>query len=382
MAPYLSRPGMISLAGGVPDPALFPVAEVEKAVAAALARDPSLALQYGRTRGHPELVSALARRLAGLGIEDAEARLFVTAGSQQALDLVGRLLLDPGDTMVVETPTYAGALSAFRGSGARFEALASSGPSPDPEDLSRACERASAAGSVARALYLLPNFQNPAGTSLAPEARTALLAAASGLGLVVIEDNPYRDLWFATPPPAPMAAGAGAAKVFYLGSLSKVLAPGLRLGFIVVPADYAERFERLKEATDLCTSTLSQSVALGLLQEGVLDANLPALRKAYAERARVLVDAVHAELGAELRHTRPQGGFFCWLELPPEVDAERLLELALEDRVAFVAGRLFHAMGGGGNTLRLAYSKEPVARLGEGVQRLAGSFRRLLARPC
>jgi 2-aminoadipate transaminase len=372
MARYLSRPEVISLAGGLPDPETFPVAEIALAAEQALAPGGEGALQYGATRGAPRLVAALATMARRLGLAAGEDQVFVTAGSQQGLDLVARAVLDPGDTVVVETPTYAGALAAFRASGASLRALASGGVEPDPEDVDRACTRARAAGSRAKLLYLVPNFQNPAGTTLTIAARHALLAAAARNGLIVVEDDPYRELWFEAPPPPPIASLEPLAPVIYLGSLSKVLAPGLRLGFAIAPPELCPAIERLKEAADLCTSTLSQAILALLLERDVLGDRLVAARALYRRRRDAMIASLEA---ADLERrgvtfTRPAGGFFSWIEAPG-IDGEALLERAIAAGVAFVIGAPFHGEGGGQHTLRLAFSRESEERIAAGVARLA-----------
>ena len=374
MAPLLSRPEVISLAGGVPDPQTFPLPEIEEAVVGALRGSASEALQYGRTRGSPRLVGLLGAMLSHHAIAAPHERLFVTAGSQQALDLLGRLLLDAGDTVIVETPTYVGALAAFRAGGARLRALKSGGPDPDPEAVREAVGRAAAGGSRAKVLYLCPNFQNPSGTTLTLAARQRLLRAAIDLGLWVIEDDPYREIWFEQQPPPAMASLPGGECVIYLGSFSKVLAPGLRLGFAVVPEALCTPLDRLKEASDLCSSTLSQAVAAELLAAGLIEKRMPAVRELYRRRRDALLVAMAKAFPPEASWTHPGGGFFSWVRLPG-LDAGDLLERALVDQVAFVAGAPFHAEGGGGDNFRLAFSKEPEERIALGVRRLGELMR-------
>ncbi len=363
------RPGVISLAGGLPASDAFPVDAVREATARVLATSPREALQYAASEGFGPLREWVADHLRAKGLRVDAAQVLITTGSQQGLDLVGKVLLDAGSTVAVEAPTYLGALQAFAPYEPRWHVLDDDGAGPCPQAIARA--------GGARFAYLQPNFQNPSGRCLDAARRHALADAAHDARVPIVEDDPYGELWFDAPPPPPLAARAGDGAL-YLGSLSKVLAPGLRLGYLVAPKRLFPKLLQAKQATDLHTPALNQRIAHALLAEGGLAAHLATLRRLYRGRR----DAMHAALGRHLppgcRWTPPRGGMFFWVELPAGIDAAALLPAALDAGVAFVPGAAFYADAPRAHALRLSFVTVDATTIERGVAAVATVLQRAL----
>jgi 2-aminoadipate transaminase len=368
------RPGIISLAGGLPSAEAFPVAGVAEATARVLRDTPGpdgglsparSALQYAASEGHGPLREWVATEMSAQGLRCEASQVLVTSGSQQGLDLVGKLLIDPGSRVAVEQPTYLGALQAFAPYEPEFQPIEGDDEGPLPEAL--------AAARGARFVYLLPNFQNPSGRCLSAARRLALVAAAGAAGVPIVEDNPYGELWFDAPPPPPLAASAGAAAI-YLGSFSKVLAPGLRLGYLVAPKALYPKLLQAKQAADLHTPGFNQRIAYELIKDGFLQQHLPALRQRYRAQRDAMQAALQQHLPPGCRWQQPAGGMFFWLQLPAGLDATALLPRAVEAGVAYVPGAPFFAAGGHANTLRLSFVTVSPQRITEGVAALGRVF--------
>ncbi|HMM85508.1 MAG: PLP-dependent aminotransferase family protein [Gammaproteobacteria bacterium] len=363
------RPGIVSLAGGLPAAEGFPVEALREATARVLAGQPREALQYAASEGHGPLREQVAADLAARGLRIAASQVLITTGSQQGLDLVGKVLLDPGSEVAVEQPTYLGALQAFASSEPRVVALAGDDDGPRPDAI--------AAARGARFAYLLPNFQNPSGRCLGAARRDAIVDAALAAGVPIVEDDPYADLWLDAPPPAPLAARAGDAAI-YLGSFSKVLAPGLRVGYLVAPKSLYPKLLQAKQAADLHTPGFNQRIVHEVLASGMLPAHLDALRTRY----RIHRDAMQAALerhlgvfGTACRWQRPAGGMFFWVELPEGIDAAALLPRAVDAGVAYVPGAAFYAAAPRANTLRLSFATVAPSRIDAGIEALARVLR-------
>jgi 2-aminoadipate transaminase len=363
------RPGIISLAGGLPAAETFPVAALREATERVLRDTPREALQYAASEGYAPLREWVAAEVAAMGLDAGPDQVLITTGSQQGLDLVGKLLIDPGSRVAVESPTYLGALQAFAPYEPAFVAIDGDDEGPLPEAL--------AAAAGARFLYLLPNYQNPTGRCLGAARRRAIVARAAELGLPVVEDNPYGELWYDAPPPPPVSAAMG-AQAIYLGSFSKVLAPGLRLGYVVAPRALYPKLLQAKQAADLHTPGFNQRVVHEVIRGGFLRAHGPTIRARYQAQRDAMQAALTQHLGGLARWRTPQGGMFFWLELPRGIDAAALLPAAVEAGVAFVPGATFFpaaAAGGHAHTLRLSFVTVAPAGIEQGVAALARVIR-------
>ena len=343
------KPGIISLAGGLPSPKTFPLQEFTAACNTVMARDGAAALQYATSEGYAPLRQAVADMLPWTVDPD---QVLITTGSQQALDLIGKVFLDKDSRMLVETPTYLGALQAF----APQEPIAVSVASDDDGILvDDFAAKAGTGADKARLAYVLPNFQNPTGRTMTEARRAALVAKAAELGIPLIEDNPYGDLWFGEAPPAPLTA-RNPGGCIYMGSFSKVLAPGLRIGFIVAPKAIYPKLLQAKQAADLHTPGFNQRVVAEVIKDGFLDRHVPTIRALYQQQRDTMLAALaHEMAGLDVQWTRPAGGMFLWVRLPEGVNAQALLPEAVERNVAFVPGAPFYADHPDTRTLRLSY---------------------------
>ena len=370
------RPGMISFAGGLPAPATFPVEAMRAACERVLQSGAGArqALQYGASEGYGPLREWVAGDLARQGLTGVDAaRVIITTGSQQGLDLVAKVLIDAGSRVLVESPTYLGALQAFAPMQPQFAAVDCDAGGPRPEALARAA-------SGARFAYLLPNFQNPTGRSIDAARRADLVGAATAAGLPLVEDNPYGELWFDAPPPPPLAA-LDPEGVVYLGSFSKVLAPGLRLGYLVAPRALFEPLLHAKQAADLHAPSFNQRLVHEVVADGFLERHVPAIRARYrAQRDAMLAALERHFAGSGVRWNRPAGGMFLWLELPDGLDAGALLAAALARGVAFVPGAPFFVEPGAAArcSLRLSFVTADAAQIEAGISALALALAELL----
>ncbi len=367
----VNRPDVISFAGGLPAPELFPTALLG-AIARDLfqSREAPQALQYGETEGVPALRERILRRSPFAPGTHGPDGVLVTQGSQQGLDLVAKLFVDPGDEVLVETPAYVGALQAFTFLGARVTFLPCDGEGLRPDALAAALRRRP------KFLYLTPTFQNPSGLCYPAGRRAEIRAALAGSDTLLVEDDPYRELWYDAPPPPPVAVGLDPARALYMGSFSKTAVPGLRVGFLLGPPALVRRCVMAKQAADLHTNSLGQHLLARLLGEPAFDAHVAELRRVYGTRRDALQAALAARLGGELSWSRPGGGMFLWARLARGGDAAELLKLALQEGLAFVPGGEFHAEGEGRDTMRLNFSHSGEAKLKEGVERLARAVER------
>jgi 2-aminoadipate transaminase len=359
------RPGIISFAGGLPSPRTFPVEAFAEACAKVLRDDGRSALQYAASEGYAPLREAVAAQLPWT-VDPAQ--VLITTGSQQGLDLVAKILIDSGSRVLVETPTYLGALQAFTPMEPEVVAVGSDAEGVDVDDLA-----AKAAG--ARFFYVLPNFQNPTGRTMTEARRAALSSRAASIGLPIVEDNPYGDLWFDAPPPAPLTARDPDGCI-YLGSFSKVLAPGLRLGFLVAPQAITPKLLQAKQAADLHTPSFNQRVVSEVMKDGFLDRHVPTIRALYKSQRDAMLAALAREMhGLDIQWNTPDGGMFLWARLPAGMDAVQLLPHAVERGVAFVPGAAFFADNADPRSLRLSFVTASVEQINIGVAALAAAIR-------
>ncbi|ARV18952.1 2-aminoadipate transaminase [Curvibacter sp. AEP1-3] len=374
------KPGIISFAGGLPSSKTFPVAEFEAACAKVLKDDPAGALQYAASEGYGPLRELVAAQLkaqsaaAGVTWNVDPAQVLITTGSQQGLDLVAKILIDKDSKVLVESPTYLGAVMAFTPMEPKVVSVASDAEGIDIADLA-------AKSADARFLYVLPNFQNPTGRSMTEARRAALSIEAARSGLPVMEDNPYGDLWFDQAPPAPLTARNPEGGI-YLGSFSKVLAPGLRMGFIVAPKAVYPKLLQAKQAADLHSPGFNQRLIFEVMQNGFLDRHVPTIRSLYKAQRDAMLEALgkhfpesqgpdSANADGTFTWNTPAGGMFLWARLPAGMNAVDLLPYAVDKGVAFVPGAPFYAGNADARAMRLSFVTPSVEEIHRGVAALA-----------
>ena len=353
------RPEIISFAGGLPSPATFPIERMKAAYDKVLSETGKVALQYGPTDGYAPLREWIAHSLSTEGTKILPEQILMVSGSQQALDLVGKVLIDEGSRVLVETPSYLGALQAFSVYRPEFASVATDDDGLVPSSIERVAEGA-------RLLYSLPNFQNPTGRSLSIARRRELVETCANLGLPLIEDDPYGALSYRGEPMPKMVA-MNPDGVIYMGSFSKVLTPGIRLGYVCAPLPLVRRLELAKQAADLHTAQLTQMVVYEVVKNGFLDEHIPTIRTLYGNQCQAMLDAMAEHFPASVSWTKPEGGMFIWVTLPKSIDAMELLDQAIAARVAFVPGAPFYANAPETNTLRLSFVTVPPDRIREGI---------------
>jgi 2-aminoadipate transaminase len=356
------RPEVISFAGGLPSPLTFPVERMRAAYDTVLSRHGRIALQYGPSDGYAPLREWIADSLSINGATIVPEQVLMLSGSQQGLDLLGKVLIDEGSRVLVETPSYLGALQAFSLYRPEFVSV--------PTDESGLVPEAVASvGRGARMLYSLPNFQNPTGRSMTLERRVGLVETCARLGLPLIEDDPYGALSYRREP-LPKMLTMNPNGVIYMGSFSKVLTPGIRLGYLVAPVPLTAKLEQAKQAADLHTAQLTQMVVHEVVRDGFLEGHIPTIRALYADQCEAMLSALSEFFPAGATWTRPEGGMFIWVTLPKHIDTMQLLEEAVERHVAFVPGAPFYANTPESNTMRLSFVTVPPEKIREGIATL------------
>jgi 2-aminoadipate transaminase len=376
------QPDIISFAGGLPAPELFPVEQVASATRRVLEKQGSQALQYSTTEGYPPLREMIARMMQQSGVPcDAEGVL-ITSGSQQALDLIGKVLIDPGDRILVEEPTYLGALQAWNVYQAGYVTVPTDDDGMQPEPLARILDE-----NRIKFIYALPNFQNPSGTTMSHERRVELVRLAEAHALPIVEDDPYGQLRFEgaheTPlialdahlRPEPTQAGLAEGNVIYLSTFSKIMAPGFRVAWIVGPRDVIRQLVQAKQGADLHTSTINQMVIYEASKDGFLEQHIETIKRVYRERRDLMLGLMEELFPPGVAWTHPKGGLFLWVRLPEGMDSTALLKKAVEAKVAFVPGGPFYPLGGGENTLRMNFSNATDKQMEAGMKRLADVIR-------
>ena len=369
------RPEVISFAGGLPAPEVFPVARFQEACQRVLATQPTTALQYGPTEGYRPLREFIVAQMARYGIVATVDNVLITSGSQQALDLIAKLLINRGDRILVESPTYLGALQAFDLMGAEYVTV------PVDDDGLQTCNMEQALRSGPKFMYILPNFQNPGGVTLSRKRRDELVELSDRYGIPIIEDDPYGQLRYEGEHISPLVVldrtnllrdnGYKLGNVIYLSTFSKVLAPGLRVAWIVAPPDVIAKLVQIKQSTDLHTSTFTQMVVYEAARDGFIDEHVKLIRATYKVRRDAMLSALNDFFPPEVSWTHPHGGLFLWVTMPPGVDSSRLLELALRQNVAFVPGEPFYPNGDTGSHMRLNFSNAAPEQIREGIRRLS-----------
>ena len=370
---------LISFAPGYPAPETFPWSEFADIARELLSGSHPNALQYGATRGFRPLLEMIAAIMEKRGAPTEMSRLLITTGSQQGLDLVARVLLDPGDVALVELPAYTGAITAFRNVRGQMEGVPQEQDGIDLAALDATHQRLVKDNRRVRFVYVVPNFQNPTGLLMSLRKRQQLVEWASSRDVLIVEDDPYRELYFedsaSEADVRPIKADDRDGRVIYLSSFSKTLAPGFRVAWIDAPPPIAVKMEMAKQAADLCTGAFDQRVVHECGRRGILERQIPLLRRHYADKRDVMVAAFRNESDAALTWADPRGGFFLWATLPHELDADRLLDRAVKHGVVYVAGSAFFVNDRGGSQIRLSFSAPGHDQIREGVRRLAEAIR-------
>lgn len=371
-----SVPGLISFAAGYPAPEVFPWDDLQSITATILARHDGNTLQYGATRGYRPLIEhLLAHTLSARGISARFEDVIITSGSQQGLDLVGRVLIDPGDTVIVELPAYSGAIAAFHNLQASLVGVPQDAGGIEIASVDRVASGLARQGRPAKFIYVTPNFQNPAGLLMSAGRRGELLDAARRHDLVILEDDPYGSIYFedvtTLEDTRPIKADDTDNRVIYLGSFSKILVPGLRVAWMVAPPPIAQAVELCKQAADISSGVFDQRIVHGALAGGAIDRIAPGLRAHYQAKRTVMERALESHLPGRVTWLSPRGGFFLWIRLPQGVDDRALLDRAIKEKVSFVPGSAFFVDGAGHEFARLAFSGITHEHIEEGIRRLS-----------
>lgn len=357
------RPEVISFAGGLPSPATFPVERIQAACHAVLSSDPKAALQYGPTEGYLPLREWIAARCSRDGAAVSPANVLVTTGSQQALDLIAKVLVEKSRNLLVETPTYLGALQAFSLFEPDFVPVPCDEQGPIADELSVvAAERASG-------FYLLPNFQNPSGRRIGLERRRQIVNIAAQRDLLLMEDDPYGELSYSGEK-LPSLFSMNPTGVLYTGSFSKLLSPGMRVGYVIAPDEVYKKLVQAKQAADLHTPSFTQRIVYEVIKDGFLDTHIPTIRDLYGKQCHAMLEALHQYFPNQAHWNAPQGGMFIWVTLPKHIDTAKLLEKAIANHIAFVPGAPFFSGTPEHNTLRLSFVTVPVEKIQQGIKQL------------
>ena len=369
----VGRSDVISFGGGLPFTGGLPPEDINDVMRSVMEKGMAEAFQYGETEGRDELKRELAVIMGQEGIDADPEHVLVTTGSQQALDLLARILIDSGDDIIIEGPTYLGALAAFRPAGPRMTTMHLDTEGLPVADLERVLDEWR--GPAPKFVYVVPNFHNPAGVTMSAERRERLLAVAEERDLLIIEDNPYGLLRFEGKSVPPMAS-SGSRHVVYLGTLSKIVSPGIRVGWAYGPPPIIDRLATLKQGADLCSSALNQMFAEEYIRLGYWEKNLEVLKRVYLSRRNAMLNALEKNFPEGSRWTRPEGGLFIWVTLPEFLDTEKMLPLAINQKVAYVPGTAFYADGTGANQMRLNFSYANEELIAEGIKRLGKVIRK------
>ncbi|MBC7463072.1 MAG: PLP-dependent aminotransferase family protein [Actinobacteria bacterium] len=374
-----SRPEIVSLAGGMPNLSALPMEMMASVVEKLILTNGAEALQYGSGQGHPKLREQICEVMALEGIRANPDDVIVTTGSQQALDLISRIFIDPGDVVLVEAPSYVGALGTFRQYEAQVVHVAMDDQGMIPEALRQAITSVRAAGRKIKFLYLIPNYQNPTGVLLPADRRSEILEICRSEEIFVVEDNPYGLLGFDKPSPNAMRA-EDSENVIYLGSFSKTIAAGLRVGWALVPPSLKEKIVIASESSILCPSNFTQLTISNYLADQPWRDQIASFCELYKVRRDAMLESLEQHFPASATWTKPGGGFYVWVNLPPEIDTKLMMPKAIVAKVAYVPGTAFYADGFGSWAMRLSYCHPTPERIREGVKALAGVVKQEIAR--
>lgn len=381
---YATSSDIISFGGGMPDPKTFPKSEIKQIIDDVIDRSSDHALQYGNTAGLDELRTELSKFVKRKeDISTTDDNIIVTAGSQQALYAMGRIFVDPGDPIITESPTYVGAVSAFNANGADSVQVEMDGEGILTDEVETQVKDLTASGRKPKFIYVIPNFQNPTGVTLSLERRKHLLGISEKYSIPIIEDNPYGELRFQGKRIPSIKSLDRNDSVIYMGSFSKIMAPGLRLGYIIAPEKIANTVNLLKQALDLATNTLSQFIAYEYLKRNIIDQQVPRSVKLYTGKRDIMLSALEENFSELGTWTRPEGGMFVWATVNAEIDTTKMLMRALKRGVMYVSGSAFMAKTGHKRSMRLNFTFPTEEELTEGIKRLSGVVRdeQVLAHP-
>lgn len=373
------RPGMISFAGGLPSPDSFPVDDIRAISAEVLDTEGRTALQYGTTEGDPGLRNMLIERHRKDGLDLSPENIVITTGSQQALDIAGKIFINPGDTVICGLPSYLGGLTAFTIYGARLEGIPLDNEGMIPGLLEERIVTLRREGRVVKFIYVIPDFQNPTGVTTGRRRRMEIISIAERYDLLIVEDSPYREVRFSGQAEPLMSALDTSGRVMTLHTFSKILAPGFRLGWVTGHPDIIDKIVTAKQSADICTPTFIQKIAARYMEKGLLEKNLARTVALYRERRDLMLRCFREQLPGGITWTEPEGGLFLFVTLPVGMDSSKLLERALAKNVAFVTGTVFYCNNQGQNTMRLNFSFSDNEEICTGVKRLAEAVREEMA---
>ncbi len=375
------QPEMISFAGGLPSPDSFPIDDIRKIASEVLEEDGRAALQYGTTEGDIRLRTLLAERHRKDGLEITPENIVITTGSQQALDLCGKLFIDRGDVVICGLPSYLGGLNAFANYGACLKGIPLDGEGMHPGLLEETIISLKKEGKVIKFIYIIPDFQNPTGVTLPRSRRLEIISVAERHDLLIVEDSPYREVRFEGTPEPLMASLDRSGRVITLFTFSKILAPGFRLAWVTGHPQIIDKIVTAKQSADLCSPPLIQKIAARYIEKGLLDVNLKKTVELYRQRRDYMISCFREFMPEGVTWTEPSGGMFLFVTLPPAIDASVLLEKAIRKKVAFVSGSVFHCNNEGHNTMRINFSFADRNDTCTGVRRLAETIREEMDRP-
>ncbi len=375
-----NKPEMILFSGGMPDNDLFPLDEIDAIYNNLTPPEKKIAMQYGPTSGLPQLIESLSLFLESKGLPVSENKIMITTGSLQAINILAKAFINPGDTIIVENPCFIGAISAFNS----YEANIVSVPlSEDGIALDQLEKLLKDLNQKPKFIYLTPNFHNPAGTLYTAKTKQKLIELLDGAGIPIIEDDVYSDLYFDEADKENLKSIKGinpkGVDVCYTGSFSKIIGPGLRLGWMLVPNEIYEKCELIKQTFDACSPSFTQVIADKFLQSGIADNYIGKVRVEYKKRAKAMINALHQHLPQGVTFTAPRGGFYIWLQLPEGVDSTEILKKAIEKGVVFVSGKTFDPHAQANNYMRLSYCNTSVDKINKGIPLVASAIKEVLA---
>ena len=372
------QPDIISFAGGLPNPDAFPIDEIQDITRRVLEEEGKLALQYGPTEGIRSLRETLANRCRKDGMDASSDNVLITTGSQQGLDVIGRIFLDPGDTIIVELPTYLGAINAFRAYEVNFEGIPLDKDGMRIDLLEDKIEDLKKKGITPKFIYVVPTFQNPAGVVMPENRRKKLVDIANEHDLLIIEDDPYGKLIYEGDSVRPIKSFDDEGRVIYLSTFSKILSPGFRLAWIVADEEIIRKLSIGKQALDLCSNTFAQYIANEFIESGYLDLHIMRIIEMYRPKRDRMMESIKKYFPEDTICHKPRGGMFAWVTLPGDIDTEEMFLDAIKEKVAYIHGKAFHVDGGGASSMRLNFSYSSEELIEEGIKRLGKVIERKL----